>query len=202
MFGLYLALFGRQRRTGAVIAAVAFGYFLLMSSVVIPAMGEGRYVVESYFDDLGGNKLEILLSPFLRPAVIWGKISSPTTFYFAAALTAPLLFVPLRKPSVLFIGSLTFVFIALWDNPMAKSICFQYQAGLLPVVFWAFAGVLTGEPTPGLLQNRRAVLWGTVFAGVVLSIFLGNTFWSKPNLSVRPVPGRLDLVQRISANIN
>ncbi len=201
MFGLYLFLFRRQR-TGLAVSAVGFGYFLLLSAFVMPRLlGEGGYLVQGYFQGLGNSKLEILLSPLQKPEVFWGRLFSRSTFDFAATLLAPLLFLPIRKPSALFLGSLTFLFVSLWDNPQEKSICYQYQSALLVACFYALARGLEGGQTE-LATRRRAWLTGVVVAGGTISIFLGMMFWSKDSIAIQVWPGRLALVEEMKANIN
>ena len=146
MFGLYLAIFERRCLLGVAITAFAFGYFLIVTTLVIPPAKLGYYVQMRFFADLGQNTWEILLSPLIKPRVFWGRLFESRSWYFAAALLAPLLFIPLKKPSILFVGSLTFVFVCM--HPIMKSISYQYQAALLPVVFWALAAALQKEETP------------------------------------------------------
>ncbi len=196
MFGLYLALFQRRRAAGIALTIFAFGFFLLVTTVVIPAMKTGDYVQLRFFSELGNSTWEIFLSPFTRPRVFWGRLLEARSFYFAAALLAPLLFYPLRRLDVLFVGSLTFMFDCL--NPTLKSICYHYQAALLPVVFWALISSL--QHAQG--GARRAVLLGVIASGAMLSIFFGNTFWSKETLAIDLWPGRLALVQRFGEQID
>lgn len=197
MFGLYVALFEKRRWLGTVIAVSASSYFLLVTSVIIPAIIHTAYFAEHHFAALGATKLEMLLSPWTKPGMFWGRLLAPSSFYFAALLLAPLLFIPLKKPSLLLVGSL--VFLADCLEPILKSICYWYQAALLPVVFWAFAAALQ----PADPAKRRAVLSGAVMSGILLSVFFGNVFWSKalPGLQP-PSPRRLELVQRVAHDID
>ncbi len=196
MFGVYLALFQRRRWMGAGIALAAFAYFLVVTSFIIPSMGSAAYPAQRYFSDLGANDWKIFLSPWLRPGVFWGRLLAASTLCFAAVLLAPCQFLPLKKPSVLFVGLLVFLFDCL--HPTLKSIAYQYQAALLPVVFWALAEALrTEEPAA-----RRAWLGGALATAIVLSIFLGNTFWSKNTLPSRLYPGRLALVRDMARDLD
>ena len=194
MFGVYLALFERRKILGAGLAAFAFGYFLLATSVIIPAVSGGGYGMTRFFYDLGHTKWEILLSPLVKPAVFWGHLFESTSFYFAAALLAPLLFVPLCKPSILFIGLLTFVFCCM--NPILKDICFHYDAALLPVVFWGFVVVLQNS------DHRHSVFAGVLVSSTVISLFLGAQPWSKPTLTIHQSPGRLALLQQVGKKVD
>jgi uncharacterized membrane protein len=196
MFGLYVALCERRPRLGMAITVVAFGYFILITTMVIPSVKLGFYPQLRFFADLGHSKWEIFLSPLTKPRLFWGKLLEVKSFYFAAALLAPLLFLPLRKPSILFVGALTFVFDCLY--PAFKSISFHYQAALLPVVFWALAFAVQGKPP----RLRRAALLGVVGSGILMSVFLGNVFWSKDTLAITTWPGRIDLVRRFSTQID
>ncbi len=196
MFGIYLALFEQRRWAGAAIAVTAFAYFLLVTSIVIPAMSGAGYQGQRYFSDLGATKWEILLSPLSKPQVFWGQLLSPSSLYFAALLLAPVLFVPFRRPSLLLAGSLVFLFDCL--HPTLKNICFQYQTTLLPVVFWAFVETLRDDDT----QKRRALLIGSLAASVTLSIFTGNTFWSKETIPTRLCPGRLGVVRQVARDVD
>ena len=195
-FGVYLALFENRRWLGLAVMAAAFGYFLLISSVVLPSMSHRGYMAQGIFADLGASKWEILLSPLTKPRLFWGKFFAPSTFYFAALLLAPVLFAPLRRPAVLFVGSLIFLFDCL--HPTLKSICYWYQAALLPVVFWALVAALQTDDT----VRQRATLSGAVVSGILLSLFFGNTCWSKDTVLVPLSPGRLQLVQRMGRQID
>lgn len=196
-FGLYLALFGNRRKLGLTIAVVAFAYFLIMTSIILPAMGHQAYMAQSHFAPIGESKTDLLLSPWKNPAEFWGNLCSSSTLCFAALLLAPLLFVPLRKPSVLFVGSLVFLFDCL--NPTLKSIRYWYQLALFPVVFWALAAALS-RASPA---RQRAVLSAATVTGVLLSVFFGNVFWSKTTLVAMPVPpDRPEIVQRMAQHID
>lgn len=202
MFGVYLAVFGGRRRAGFLLAVCSFAYFLVVSSVLIPALYGGTYIVQGYFSGLGDTKIDILLSPFRRPGVFWGRLLSFHSLLFGSTLLAPLLFVPLRRPRVLTAGALTFVFVCLWDKILAKSICFQYQAGVLPAVFLALAYSLGPGHRWRPFGGPRGVLAGVVLSGTVFSIFVGNTFWSKANAAIQQFPGRLALVRDMKARID
>ncbi len=239
MFGVYVALFARRRLLGSVIAVAAFGCFLLITSVIVPAMSHQPFYMQRFFSDLGATQWEIFLSPWTKPRFFWGRLLSPSTFYFGALLLAPVLFIPLKKSSILLVGSLVFLFDCL-PPMMLNSICYWYQAALLPVVFWALAAALQdtstsaatrliervvgrGRPPGGPLFNDstrpavapypsnqerpatgriRATLGGVVTAGLLLSIFFGNTFWSKSDWSRVMSPGRLPAVQRMARRID
>jgi len=195
-FGLYLAFFERRYRLGITISAIAFMYFLVMTSIVIPMFNHHVYPAQAYFVLLGATKREIFLSPWTKPHVFWGSLLGPSTFYFAGLLLGPLLFVPVKKSSVLLVGSLVFLFDCL--NPTLKSICFQYQAALLPVVFWAFAAAL--QPVDP--ARRRAILQGAIVAAMLFSLFFGNVFWSKSTLAALPESSdRRQLVERMGRDI-
>lgn len=192
MFGVYLVLFHPQRRrTGVVLAAVGFAYFWIMTVFVIPMFRGSQYVMLAYFSHLGKGHAEILLSPLTKPHQFWGRLFEAPSMYLLGCLLVPLLLLPLKKPSVLFIASIPFLFICLWDNPNVKSICFWYQTGLLPILFWGLVEALR-EATTGA---RRANVLGVIVAGATLSIYCGNTCWSKDGPTVRVAPGRLALVR-------
>ncbi|HVM59297.1 MAG TPA: DUF2079 domain-containing protein [Verrucomicrobiae bacterium] len=196
-FGLYLALFGGRRRLGLVIAVAAFAYFLVVTALIIPAITHQPYMALSHFPAIGQSHKEILFSPVTNPRAFWGNLFAPSTLYFAAFLLAPLLFAPLRKPSVLFVGSMVFLFDCL--NPTLKSIRYWYQLALFPVVFWALAAALSQSP----LARRRSVLSATTVAGVLLSVFFGNAFWSKATMvPLPPLPNRSPVVQRMAQRID
>jgi uncharacterized membrane protein len=196
MFGLYLALFERRRLMGAAIATVAFAHFLLVTSVVIPSINHEGYILQHVFSALGSNKWEIFLSPWTKPGIFWGKLFEPSSFYFAALLLAPVLFVPLKRPSVLFVGSLVFLFDCL--HPTLKNINYQYQAALLPVVFWALVAALRTDDR----VRQRAILSGAIVSGILLSLFFGNTCWSKDTILPPLSPGRLRFVQQMGCHID
>ncbi len=194
-FGLYVAVFERRRLWGAVLAASAFAYFFFVTSALIPSFSHQAYPGQQYFADLGKTKWEILMSPLAKPGIFWRELLSASSFYFAVSLLAPLLFLPVKKTSVLLVGAVIFVFDCL--APPLKSICFQYQTALLPVVFWAAASGLQATTT----TRRRAILLGTITSGILLSLFFGKTFWSAETFVTPRTPGRLSLVRRMAAPI-
>jgi uncharacterized membrane protein len=196
MFGAYLALFERRKTAGFALSAFAFGYFLLVTSVLIPSISGRNYAVTRFFQDLGQSKWDILLSPLVNPTVFWDRLSQLTSLYFAAVLLAPLLLLPFKKPSVLFVGSLTFVFCCM--NPILKSICFHYQAALLPVAFWALMRTLHDSDP----HRRVGMLGGVVVSCAATSLFLGALPWSKETLAVQRSPGRLELVKPLRGQID
>jgi len=196
MFGVYLALFDRRRLAGGALAAFAVGYFFLATSLLIPAISGHSYPQARFFHVLGDTDWEILMSPLTKPQVFWGKVFEPSSLYFGAALLAPLLFLPMRKPSVLLIGLPTFIFCCM--NQILKSICFHYQAGLLPVVFWALVVTVKDEQE----RHRHNVLTSVAVCCAIFSIFLGAQPWSKDALVVRRWPGRLALVHQLVGHID
>jgi uncharacterized membrane protein len=202
MFGLYLALFRQQRRVGLALAIGGFAYFWLLTTLVIPAFDGHGYRELAYFSGLGTRHQEILFSPLTKPRQFWGRLFEMPSFYLLGCLLVPLLLLPLRRPKVLFIASIPFLFICLWNNPNMKSICFQYQAGLLPVLFLALIETLRDGTTEATKVARRATILGVVAAGTTLSIYCGNTFWSKDGLLTQLAPGRLALVERLGARID
>jgi Predicted membrane protein (DUF2079) len=197
MFGVYLAVFERRRTAGTALAAFAFGYFILATSVLVPLISGQPYAMTRFFHDLGNSKPEIALSPLAHPIVFWGKLIEPTSLYFTAALLVPLLFLPLRKPSVAFVGSLTLVFCCL--NPILKNICLHYQAALLPVVFWALVCAVQQRRDA---NDRLSILAAVVVSCATVSLFLGALPWSKETLAIKRMPGRLDLVRRFRNQID
>ncbi|HTS18203.1 MAG TPA: DUF2079 domain-containing protein [Verrucomicrobiae bacterium] len=197
MFGLYLSLFTPRKTAGALLTAAAFGWFLLATSVLVPLISGGHYIMTIFFQDLGDSKWQILLSPLVKPRVFWGNLFDTRSLYFAAVLLAPVLFLPLRKPSILFVASLTFVFCCM--NPTLKNICYWYQAALLPVLFWALIAAVQLHADPA---RRVASLSGVALCCAVMSLFLGAQPWSKDTLTVTLSPDRLDLVERVRPLIN
>jgi uncharacterized membrane protein len=196
MFGLYLAIFERRKAMGIALTAFAFGYFILTTSILVPLISGQRYEMTRFFFDLGHTKTEIFLSPLVKPRVFWGKLIEPGSLYFAAILLAPLLFLPLRRPAILFVGGLTFVFCCM--NPILKNICFHYQAALLPVIFWAFLYAVQHKDT----ARQHNLLIATVVSSAAASLFLGALPWSKDTLAIREWPGRLELVNRVRNQID
>jgi uncharacterized membrane protein len=197
MFGMYLAIFDRHKITGIALTVGAFGYFLLVTSVLLPVINGGTYVGTRFFYDLGYTKWQILLSPLIKPSVFWGHLFEPATVYFAAALLAPLLFLPLRRPAILFTGALNFVFCCL--SPVLKDMCFHYQAALLPIVFWALVCAMYRSDDP---TWRLSIFTGIIVSCLAISIFLGAQPWSKATLAIHRSPGRLELVRRFRAQID
>jgi len=155
----------------------------------------GDYVQLRFFSDLGNTTWEIFLSPIARPRIFWEDWLKSARLFRSHTLGASAL-LPVAKAGHPVRRSLTFMFDCL--NPTLKSICYHYQAALLPVLFWALASSLQRMET----RSRRAALLGVIASGALLSIFFGNTFWSKDTLSINLWPGRLGLVRRFGEQID
>jgi hypothetical protein len=203
--GLYLALTKTPRWHGLVLCLASWGYFLFVTSYLLPVLlGNSYFVQDFYFGHLGSSKLAILLSPFLRPTAFWGSLLTPGTGYLLGGILVPLLLLPLRRPLLLLIAAPVLLFICLWSSSTGKALAFHYHATILPVIFWALLEAVQDHGRPWFnwrLPPPRRTLLAVLASSLCLSIFLGYAWWSKPNLSVPTAPGRLALLREFGERI-
>jgi len=127
MFGFYLAFFRKQRWVGLTLGIGSFAYFWIITAVIIPLFSGHGYGVVVRLCRIGKRTHGDSLVTADKASTILGSAVRHAELLFAWVLAGPLAAGALRKPSVLFIASLPFLFICLWNNPNVKSICFQYQ---------------------------------------------------------------------------
>jgi hypothetical protein len=172
--GLWMVCVPRRRRAGAVVLAGAGVYFLFVTGVVIPAFRGGTdYLGLERFAHLGDGLAAILLSPVLRPGAFWGSVFSQQSLVYAAVLFGCLGLVPVfrggRRLLMLLPEGL---FLLLWDEPLTRSIAYQYHAVLLVLLYWVALDCLPGAARGRVSAGRPGLRAWTMIGSAAAGSFL------------------------------
>ncbi|MCA9183003.1 MAG: DUF2079 domain-containing protein, partial [Planctomycetales bacterium] len=143
------------------------------------------------FVSLGGNALEVLLSPLLRPAAFWGSLLRWDKLCFVLSLWLPC-FLPglLRGWRVLLATLPALLVLLVWDHRPASSLAFQYASTLLPL-FWlaTFRGSQLCETTCDDTHSpfrspfkAVGIAAGALTTSLILSLYVGQVSYSSPTL--------------------
>ena len=170
---LGLVMVGEDRRTpGWSLAGFGLAWFLLMSFVVQPLLGDGDYPHLGAFAHYGDGLLGIVLGMLSDPVGLVGDLFGRAGFEKVLLLLAPVLFLPLVRPRYLapVLPLLALYLVADVDdagygNP-------QQDVAVLAFVFVAAAYALMRIGTPGvsrILVDRR-VLTVLVLTAIVFFV--------------------------------
>ena len=102
-FGLMLFLRKNTRWTAAAVMLLSVAAFIIIAWGILPAASadDGYYQTFQYAH-LGNSPRELLLAPFLRPAVFWGALFKPGNLLFVLLLLLPAFPFAAQKPQWLF----------------------------------------------------------------------------------------------------
>ncbi len=141
-FGIF-ALFTKNRNRwlwGGIPIIVGFAAFYVLTTFVIPYFrGEEGHGYLGYYSGLGSSPLEIILSIILQPWKIIPYVLNPTNQKFLFELLAPVAFLPILGPHILFLGCPVLIQHLLSGAPQEHTIYYQYALSLAPFIFLASA---------------------------------------------------------------
>ncbi len=202
--GLGLSMLAQKKyRLGTSLICVNALYFLGIFLVFFPWHTGGQNVHVSFWGHLGGNIPEIMMSPFTRPEIFWSLLGAGRNYHLLMMLFIPMLGLCLLSPRFIIALLPVFVFNFLRDDYQSKSIAFQYQVGVVGILYLGMvlgvarmrSGALT-ERSSGRclnsLHNRlksyppEALLAGLAMACMYGSLYLSIYPWSKPNIGIIP----------------
>jgi uncharacterized membrane protein len=159
VFGLYLLVFRKHWRSGTALSLVGLVWFYVATYVVIPAHrpdGSGSAYL-GFFEELGDTPLEIILSPFRTPLLVWSRMVTPDTVRGIAMITLPLALFPIVGWRLLLPAVPTLAITLLSSNPLMHNLeTYHYAAPAIP--FMMLAAVDGMWRTRNILQkylNRR-----------------------------------------------
>jgi uncharacterized membrane protein len=182
ILGAFLVLSGGAlRRAGAVMAAVAGAYFVLIRFVIMPRLGAtnfGVWTASYIYKDLipqGGENISGVMTTLVtNPAYVLSTLATADKLRYALQILLPLALLPLRRSYLalsLVHGSLLTVLTTRYGPTI--DIGFQYSANFIPYIFPAAVLALErlgGEPDG---KARR----GAALAAVVAGTLLCGVFW-------------------------
>lgn len=133
MFGVYVAVFDKKWRFGALTVALSLIYFTLVTRLFLPAMGNGTYLYGT--NPFGGSLVDILKATFTQPLNVLKEFFLPkeklkTLLYMLFSFGG----LPLLAPKILIL------LIPLWmgrtftDQATRWSVIQHYSASQAPIL--------------------------------------------------------------------
>lgn len=189
------AIFARGRRAwGGIVAILALAWSVFALYWVIPHFRGG---IESdtlaRYGWLGGTPSRIARTLLTRPwALILSHYHRVRRVLFPVQLLWPMAGLPLAAPALAVLALPSLALSLMSSNISQNSIFFQYNAPILPILFWA--------AVEGSRRLRRSgASRGWILAGVLFSLLCAN--WADP-AAVKSVPRPYAIVDGIRPRPN
>ncbi len=176
MVGLYLALFRGMKKSGIIVFIVSWLIFFILVLAVIPSFrAEGNYFYLHRYAYLGSSAGEIAKNVFLHPGLWLKRMFDTRSIAFVVMLLAPLGFLPLRRPKILFILIPVAFYTLISGYDIQKSIFHQYAAPFIPFLFLALLDSFE-KSTDGKARARNmklgcGVLWAAICSSAMVGLF-------------------------------
>ncbi len=177
--GLYLLVNKRSRRFGTAVLASSAAYFLVVSTVLMPALGGKIYRFDRYAS-VGDSPVNIIRTIVTRPNVIWRTITHPEKLAYLGRLLATTAGLPLLAPTTLILLLPGLAQNLLTDYTPQFASSYQYDAILIPFLMIGVAGgwLFLARRFPKAVPALR---WGVL--GTSLAAFI---WWSPLGLGAYP----------------
>jgi len=160
----------RQVRMGATIAAVAAGWYLAVTKVLIPWRNPaGPFYEQHFFANYGGSIGSVIATIVKHPSRLWRDLSARGRVDFYVKLWAPVAFVPFLAPEAMVLMVPMFFIVALASIPWVQDYRYHYMAIPLAVTFIAVVEAVARLGRPG---RRRAAV-----ASIAVASLAGTIAW-------------------------
>ncbi len=141
-WGVYLLLFTKRRRDGAIIVAGAVAYLLLTTQVIIPHFTSAMtYTRLKLFGDVGVGEVA-------------GRLARPEVAYYLVALLAPVAIGLWRHAKLLVVILPTLVLVLLLRDGQYLNIKYWHQSSMLPLIFCAATLAVVGAKSEASQASR------------------------------------------------
>lgn len=214
MFGLYIVVFrpaGFRRRDGALVAAAAVIWMLLVLYVFYPAATRGMpypFVARRYpwLGDSPESAVTVLLT---RPWIMLPYLTQPPKLLFVLRLMGPLLFLPLLGWPVILLAIPVLVYLMLSNYEPQWSVQSYYNPPLLPTLFYGLILALSHVQGWMARGGRRLRLVPIAMIGLLMVGVGGSYRLDAPGPGSRnftperfAVTSRVEAARRIMAQIS
>lgn len=167
--GLWLWLFEKRRRAGALALLWGMGWFAIATQVVIPHFRPGGVESVARYAFLGSSLSEVILNLFLKPNLVLGQIFTGETIGYFALLFLPM-FWALRgrflAPMVVALPTLLMNILS--QSPLQRDLLHQYSLPILP--FMLISGIAClADGSPILLKRPRWIMAWSLFGFLCLT---------------------------------
>jgi uncharacterized membrane protein len=191
--GVFALWEGKRMKWWLVPLAAGVAWFALYFFLLGPYLREGAqspFLI--YYGEMGSSPQNFLKNIFTNPIYVLGVIFKPYKILYIFRMLAPLAFMPLLAPGILFICLPNFLLNLLGTRRDIADIFLQYNSPLIPFIFIA--------AITGFARFRRIARSGTLqkvairailILGVLFSVRLGpqlhlfSKTW-KPRISCLP----------------
>lgn len=178
--GLYVGFFQRRPKLGALIVVVAGAYFLLVTQVIMPALG--GQVKAFRFDDMtapGADGLAgVALTVFTNPVYTLNfALLAPDKLLFLAQLLLPILFLPLLAPTGWIVALPGLATALLSSYAPQISVDTHYPAIIIPPMFFLAAlGLRRAAGANWAVRRSTALAAALLVASLAMSYRYGWVF--------------------------
>lgn len=161
MVGLYLALFHGMRKAGFIMFFLSWLFFFWLVVAFIPSFrAEGDYFYIHRYAYLGSSPGEIAKNIFLHPGLWLRRMFDGRSIAFIFMMLAPLGFLPLRRPKILFMIIPVAFYTLISGYDIQKSIFHQYTAPFIPFLILAYIDNFRTENNKSLPLNISQISIG------------------------------------------
>jgi uncharacterized membrane protein len=139
--GVWVALNKNHRKIGIALAITGTFWFLLVMQIIYPHFRQGQEseYFAKYYGYLGNSMSAVVLSILSRPWILATEVLSWNKVLYVLKVTAPFLFFPLCRPSLLLPVAGAFAVSLLSNVKVMYSGSFHYEA---EIYAWFFVGCL------------------------------------------------------------
>ncbi len=201
MFGLFIMVFkpsGFRRRDGAIVAAIAVTWMLLVLYVFYPAATRGMPYpfVERRYPWLGDSPQSAARVLLTQPWIMLPYLTQAPKLLFVLRLMGPLFFLPLLGWPVILLAIPVLVYLMLSNYEPQWSVQSYYNPPLLPTLFFGLITALGhfhhwAQWREGWARAAQAGMACVIVAGVGVSYWLdapgpGSRHYSPARFQVTP----------------
>ncbi len=159
LFGLYVAVFAKERRAGAVTIAIALCYMILLKHVIFPYyMGEQYDASFQYSKSFGsfGNSMEERIASVTNFTNVKMRVYTDINIAYVKGLLEPVAYLPLASPVFYAAGNLYINLVSDW--PYAHELRYHYVSPIIPFIYMALINIFTRLRRMRLASYALAVL--------------------------------------------
>lgn len=178
-----------RRRIAAIAAGISLAWALLFFVVLHPRYAPAQGSLELHFGRFGGSVGEVLVNVITHPQDLFAHLATPARLAYLPKVLAPLLFLPLMRPSWLVPALPIFAINLLSAWPTTTQLDVHYLTPALPFLV---AGALEGAgrvATHARVARRAGLVIAAPAAAVLVAHALaGGTLLSRDHPAHAFVP--------------
>ncbi|HEY9636770.1 MAG TPA: DUF2079 domain-containing protein [Coleofasciculaceae cyanobacterium] len=173
--GIWLLVFEKKRRCGAIALILGISWFLIASKVIIPLFSGREPAALHRYSYLGNSISEIMKNLLLKPGLVLDRINVQNSLTYLAKLVFPVIWGLSPQHLAALISTVpVLVLNILSDVPYQRSLQHQYSMPVLPFLLVAVISTLAAGQ--GWLRNRRTIILWSLLAFFALAKY--SYFWS------------------------